>query len=118
MNKGTLVAAVVRVSGLPASTARRVVDELLEILAAELRRGAQVRLPGSGSFGVAALSKAPRRKGSKMSKALVKIRTAAPKAKKKKASRILSSGQGRYRRPPGEMAPAATTHGSGGGRDE
>lgn len=54
MNKGDLVSAVAGKTGLGKTEAEKAVDAVFDSIAAALKGGDEVRLPGFGSFSVAA----------------------------------------------------------------
>ncbi len=53
MNKSDLIAAVAEATGITRSEAASAVDVTFEVIAGALKDGADVRLTGFGSFGVA-----------------------------------------------------------------
>ena len=52
MNKNDLVAAVAESSGLSKAVATKAVDSMLDIIAANLKKGEEIRLAGFGTFAV------------------------------------------------------------------
>ena len=50
MNKGDLVAAVSEITNLTKAQTGAVVDAMLDVIAAELKKGDEVRLVGFGTF--------------------------------------------------------------------
>ncbi len=52
MNKNDLVAAVAESSGLSKADATKAVDSMLDIIAANLKKGEEIRLAGFGTFAV------------------------------------------------------------------
>ncbi len=53
MNKSNLITAIAEATGISRSEAARAVDVTFEVIAGALKDGADVRLIGFGSFGVA-----------------------------------------------------------------
>ncbi len=52
MNKNDLVAAVAEATGLSKADATKAVDSMLDIIAANLKKGEEIRLAGFGTFAV------------------------------------------------------------------
>ncbi len=52
MNKNDLVAAVAESTGLSKADATKAVDSMLDIIAANLKKGEEIRLAGFGTFAV------------------------------------------------------------------
>lgn len=52
MNKNDLVAAVADSTGLSKADATKAVDSMLDIIAANLKKGEEIRLAGFGTFAV------------------------------------------------------------------
>lgn len=54
MNKADLVAAVAKDTGLPQGTCKEVVDSLVEVICANLKKGEDIAIAGFGTFAVTA----------------------------------------------------------------